>query len=117
VTGRAVDRSSTAIYLHLVRAPDDPPRRQRFIDRAERDTGAWRELFRSGTQAHWTEAIRAHLADGTARTFNRIMVEIADVTSDVAFEKAPDLALWALVAAGEVEHTTATPILFRRRAP
>jgi hypothetical protein len=42
------------------------------------------------------------------------MVEIADATADVAFEKAPDWALWHLIATYQLEHTNKAPILFRR---
>lgn len=68
----------------------------------------------SSTRPRWRERIQKHLADGEPRTFNRICVELGDVTADVAFEKAPDHALWELVAQGAVEHTMTAPILFRR---
>lgn len=67
------------------------------------------------SQPVWREKLLEHLGDGEARTFNRIMVELADFTADTAFEKAPDHALWQLVDEELVEHTAVAPILFRMR--
>ncbi len=49
--------------------------------------------------------IRAILADGTARTFNRIVLEATDgrFTADIAAGKAPEEATWALLQAGQLE--------------
>lgn len=117
MTGGAIDRSGMAAYTHIIRAPEDPARRQRASERDEKDAQVWRRLFKRGTVAEWTAAIRGHLADGAPRTFNRIMVELCDMTADVAFDLAPDHALWALVAAGEVEHTSTAPVYFRALPP
>lgn len=120
VTGAdTVDRTGMFVYLHIVRGSDDPERQKRATERADAGGGSqvWRKMFRKASVEQWTDAIRKHVADGEPRTFNRIMVELCDMTADVAFDKAPDRALWALVAAGEVEHTLETPIYFRRRAP
>jgi len=59
--------------------------------------------------------LRQLLADSESRTFNRITVELYDVTADVVAFEAPDQALWLLVAGGEVEHTIEAPIKFRQR--
>jgi hypothetical protein len=52
-----------------------------------------------------------------ARTFNRIVLEITkyEYTADVAFDTIADVALWELVASEALEHTVATPVLFRAR--
>jgi hypothetical protein len=99
-------------YLHIVRAPDDPERSERE-ERKGQETN-WRKAFAKGMVLHWELAILNHMADGKSRTFNRIMVEIADATADVAFDKGPDVALWNLVTAHQLEHTDEAPILFRR---
>jgi hypothetical protein len=117
LTGGTIDRTGMAAFLHIIRAPGDPERRQRASERDEKDTQIWRRLFRSGSQAEWSDALHRHLADGIPRTFNRMMVELCDMTADVALDKAPDLALWALVAAGEVEHTASRPVYFRALPP
>lgn len=115
-TSGPVDRSGMFVYLHIVRGSDDPARRQRATERADAggDSQVWRKLFRKATTEQWRKAICDHLADGVPRTFNRIMVELADMTADVAFDKAPDRALWELVEAGTLEHTLEAPIYFRR---
>jgi hypothetical protein len=118
VTGTSIDRSGTARYLHLVRAKDDPARTDiRALPEHLRDRGAeWRRHLKTTPVAVWKWAIWELLGDGTPRTFNRIGVELLDKTADVLFELPPDEALWELVREGRVEHTLATPILFRRVA-
>jgi len=115
VTGNVVDRSGMHQYVHLIRAPHDPERRSREERRSldPESSTSWRRM---GTEEQWRDRIRAHLADGEPRTFNRIAVELADMTADVATSGPADPALWSLVRDGEVEHTTEAPIYFRRRA-
>lgn len=113
LTGGHVDRSGMAKYTHLIRHPDDPERSPRSSRRGQHSK--WRADMRKGSEPIWSEAILVLLSDGVPRTFNRMMVELADYTADVAAGKAPDRALWALVEAGDVEHTQVAPILFRRR--
>ena len=118
VSGQAVDRSGLAAYVHLVRAPDDPKRPPRPTA-AERDAGRdqnreWRAIAKLPVP-ELAERIAADLADGEPRTFNRIAVEMFGKTADVLFDKAPDHALWTLVADGRVEHTVEAPIRFRLR--
>lgn len=113
VTGNAVDRSGLAQYTHLIRSPDDPERSPREA-RKGKET-AWLRLTAKATRGAWKTSIAALLADGVPRTFNRIAVELSDMTADVVFGKAPDQALWELVHEGAIEHTTKAPILFRQR--
>lgn len=104
-------------FHHVARAADDPERRTRKQRRDElgRHTAVhgWRQLAKEPREA-WAARIREHLADGEPRTFNRIMVELADTTADIAYMTPADAGLWELVAGGEVEHTARIPLLFRR---
>ena len=113
VTGRYADRSGAAKYLHLVRAPGDPERRPRpaggLAERAPH-----RKLGRTPA-AQWEPVLLAGLADGVPRTFNRLGVELFDLTADVICTTPVDTALWNLVNRGLVEHTMELPIFFRRR--
>ena len=113
VTGRYADRSGAQVYLHLVRAPDDPERSPRprggQPDRAPHRTLAKRKA------ADWEPVLLEALADGQARTFNRIGVELFDLTADVLCTTPVDEALWNLVHRGLLEHTLQIPILFRLR--
>ena len=60
----------------------------------------------------WSSIIHDHLSDGVPRTFNRIMIELADVSADVAFRESPDQGLWALVEKNLIDHTATTPVYF-----
>jgi len=113
LTGEDVkaDRAGLAAYTHLIRSADDPERQPREARRGKET--AWRRDFKISTRAAWRDRIIAHLADGVPRTLNRIAVELADANASTVFGKAPDLALWDLVYAGKVEHSTNAPILFR----
>jgi hypothetical protein len=109
-TGGTVDRRELAGYLHLVRAPDDPER--------VRPKGGWDDKAPHRTLAKLPYAecerrLLAGLADGTPRTFNRLTMEVFNLTADVVFTTQVNDALWRLVGRGEIEHTTEVPILFR----
>lgn len=106
----AVTRGSEYRFMHLIRGPDDPDER---VARGQQFATAWTEVER-GTVESWMLRIWALLADGRARTFNAICVEMTGRTADVCFEARPDQALWALVESGMIEHTVTTPVLFRR---
>jgi hypothetical protein len=110
VTGPVVDRGGLAIYAHLVWGPDDPPRSDR--PKGGRADNAPHRTLRKSKDDHGARLL-AHLGDGVPRTFNRIAVEFYDLESSVLFEGPVDRALWALVAAGQLEHTLAIPVLFR----
>jgi len=57
--------------------------------------------------------VRSHMADGAARTLNRIGTELWDKTADITFGTKLEEALWLLVEARELEHTMEAPVLFR----
>jgi len=115
VFGAVADREGLAAYTHLVRAPGDPQRTPRpkggHQDRAPHRTLAKRPA------AELEELLLEGLADGEPRTFNRLGVEIFDLTADVLFTTPVNAALWRLVDRGEIEHTLEAPVLFRRRRP
>lgn len=108
-------RSVPETFLHIVRASGDPERRSREERQAiygEGSSTQWKTL-RKQTPEQWAERIAGHLADGVPRTFNRIMVELADCTADVVFGDAPDRGLWLLVRQSRVMMTVRVPIYFR----
>jgi hypothetical protein len=102
-----VGRSGMASYVHLIRAPGDPARSPRGPGRAL----LWRQLGKHSVSA-WAERILALLSDGEPRTFNRIMVELADFGADTGFRENPDRALWHLVEQRKLVLTLEAPILF-----
>jgi hypothetical protein len=114
-TREPVDTSGLAAYAILVRAPGDPERRSREERHAAMGVaaavGEWKQLAKV-PQDTWVDWFRWLLADGTPRTFNAMCVELADATADVAPDNA-EAALWALKAAGVVEHTSDVPVLWR----
>jgi hypothetical protein len=99
-------------YVHLIRADDDPERSPREKRRGQETK--WNSGWSRNNQEMWEEGILNHLSDDIPRTFNRIMVEIADANADTAFEKAPDWALWKLVETYHLEFVNKAPLLFRR---
>lgn len=111
VRSMVVDRNGIAQYLHIIRAPGDPERSPRppggRKDRAPHLTLAETPV------AACEAAILGVLADGQARTFNRIGVELLDHTADTLMGSPYDEALWGLVGRGELEHTLDAPVLFR----
>ena len=106
-----MDWRPKAPYTHLVRSTDDPDRSPREARKGQE--AAWRLKLGKKTQPQWRDRIVELLADGEARTFNRICVELGDVTADMGYLMAPDEALWALVVEGAVKHTLETPVLFK----
>ena len=108
------DRSGMAQYIVLIRGPGDPERRSRE-DRRRADaagaTTSWRKLVKLSA-SEWAARIVAHLGDGVPRTFNRIMVELADVTADVVAGKSPEKGLWLAVKDGLIAWTAAAPVYF-----
>ena len=94
----------------LVRSPDDPEKPPRIKGA---DPGAWRKKVKSGSPEEWARRILEHLSDGVPRTFNRIMVELAGITADVAFQHPPEQGLWLAVERGYLGWTREAPILFK----
>jgi hypothetical protein len=110
-TDELVNRSGPARYVHLIRFASDPQRSRA----AKRDPFAWRKLDEQSPE-EWAARIVAHLGDGQARTFNRIMVELTNFTADVAFDSNADSGLWRAVERTLVVHTLEAPIFFRLAA-
>jgi hypothetical protein len=113
-TREPVDTSGLAAYAILVRAPGDPERRSREERHAAMGVaaaaGEWKQLAKVKVD-QWAGRFTAILRDGP-RTFNALCVLAADATADVAPDNA-EAALWALKAAGVVEHTIDVPVLWR----
>jgi hypothetical protein len=122
-TGWIPDQDGVYAFLAIVRSRDDPERSSREARRARlghigaRDE--WKKI-RKLPAKEWLPRIENHLLDGRPRTFNAIMVELADVTADVAMgdddseePSGPLAALWMLVSGKRVEFTMETPVLFR----
>jgi len=95
-------------YLIMIRAPDDPERRlKKQVDVFPHHTLAKMKF------EDIRDLILFHLMDGQPRTLNRIGVELWDKTSDITGMTQVEEALWCLVESRKLEHTMATPILFR----
>jgi hypothetical protein len=101
-------------YTVLIRAPGDPERAPR---RSGSDPNAWRKKVSVGTAEEWATRIIEHQADGEPRTFNRIMVEIAGVTADMAAQEPPERGLWLAVERGYLGWTASAPIYFKLIRP
>lgn len=113
VTGQLPDRSDMFAYVVLIRAPGDPERTPREL--AKRDgTAEWRRVLMKRPVAEIETAISLHMADGSARTMNRISVEMIDKTADVVHDTPFEWALWGLVSKGQLEFTMQAPVLFRK---
>ena len=111
VRGVRVDRSGVARYLHLIRDPNDPARSPRPKG-GQADRAPHRTLAKLSVDDCAAEIVGL-LADGRARTFNAIAVELRDHTADT-FHRSPfEKALWKLAEADVLEHTLDVPILFR----
>ena len=114
-TGAVVAREGLDSFLHLVRSPSDPTRLSRE-GRKGREC-AWKHDLRKSSKGRWLAGMQELLSDGQPRTFNRIVLELSsyEYAADVAFGTVADDALWELVGAEALEHTLATPVLFRGR--
>ena len=111
-TRNPVDRSGASAFVHLIRHEADPTRSSR--PRGGRDDRAPHRTLNRKTSRELERQILELLSDGEPRTFNRIAVELWDVSTDIAFGTAPDEALWRLVDSA-IEHTLQAPIFFRIR--
>lgn len=112
VTGQLPDLSGAAQYVTMIRAPGDPERLPREL--MKRDMGAeWRRTLMKQPVGEIAAALRLHLADGEARTMNRLGVEMLDKTGDLVGGTPFEEALWQLVERGELEFTMQAPVLFR----
>ena len=112
-TGAIPDRSGLFAFTEMIRSPYDPERKPRGTHGTGKDAAMrWRRDLK-GHPRLWGVRLAVHLQDGVPRTLNRIGVEMVDFTADIISGTALGEALWALVEAGEVEHTAQAPILFR----
>lgn len=100
------ERAGMATYVHIIRADDDPERGPR-----NGQTLRWRRIA-DHSPAAWRDRIVQHLSDGIPRTFNRIMVELADFTADVAAGTNADRGLWLGVEQKRLALTLEAPVLF-----
>ena len=86
LTHNDVQRNPEAGYTHLVRAAGDPERSGAAKEQGRGWTGyVLQRKLKQGCLGDFTGSILGLLGDGVARTFNRIAVELLDVTADVAF--------------------------------
>jgi hypothetical protein len=100
------ERVGMETFVHIIRADDDPERGPR-----NGQTLRWRRID-DHPPAAWRDRIVQHLSDGVPRTFNRIMVELADFTADVALGTHADAGLWLEVDQKRLALTLEAPILF-----
>jgi hypothetical protein len=107
-TNAASSRSRMAKYVHVIRYGSDPL----GSPRGKPGTFYARHL-NDQTPEEWAQRIVEHLSDGGARTFHRLMVELADVTADAAHGSHADSGLWLAVERQQLEHTLSTPVFFR----
>lgn len=85
-------------YMHLIRNPRDPMRHERLSKHSnEQLLEDINYKLNKCTPGEWAVRICKCLSDGSPRTFNRIMVEEASVTADIAFRKNPEHGLWLAV--------------------
>lgn len=113
VTKDLPDLSGMQQYTVCIRSYIDPERMPREL--MKRDTQAkWlKELMKQPVEA-MEVAVMAHMADGQARTFNRIGVEMMDKTADLILGTPFEEAMWSLVAKGELAFTMVAPVFFRK---
>lgn len=107
----SVDRSGPAAYIHLIRDDADPARSSRPTGGGYEDKTPHRTLDEADGEILEREILEL-LSGGEPRTFNRIAVELWDLTVDIAFGTAADEALWRLVGT-VIEHTNEAPVFFR----
>ena len=120
LTRNNVQRNPEAGYTHLVRAAGDPERSGAAKEQGRGWTGyVLQRKLKQGCLGDFTGSILGLLGDGVARTFNRIAVELLDVTADVAFGTPFEDALEELFDCEQIEMSEGLPIYWRiaERAP
>ncbi|MFK7986223.1 MAG: hypothetical protein AB8I08_09340 [Sandaracinaceae bacterium] len=108
LTGR--DAREVSPYTHLIRDSDDPERQDCAASLGGSTPLHKRVTFarlRKRPRVELEAEIRELLKQSGPLTFNAIAVTLWGKTADIV------CALWALVEAGEIEHTNAAPIRFR----
>ena len=120
LTRSDVHRNPEAGYTHLVRAAGDPERSGAAKEQGRGWSGyVLQRKLKQGCLGDFTGPILGLLRDGVARTFNRITVELLDVTADVAFGTPFEDALDELFDCEQIEMADGPPIFWRiaERAP
>lgn len=100
------DKSGPRQFTLLIRAPEDERFEKRRRGRGAGGQLAWRRALSIPSMLEvWLERMRRVLADGVARTFNRIILEASEgkFTADIAARKAPESVLWDMLHRGELE--------------
>ena len=95
-------------YIHIARGPDDPERGPRVRGQET----AWKKKL-SGDPEPWKKILYDTLKKEGPMTFNKLALLTSGYTADVAAGKAPDQALWQLVAEGKVKFTNQSPVIFK----
>jgi hypothetical protein len=111
VTGALPDRSGIQAYLVVEMAEDDPERKPRPVG-GQKDKTPHRTIAKMDA-GQVRIVLLQHMADGVARTMNRIGIELWDKPSSVLFQSKVETELWQLVEEGELEFTMEAPVLFR----
>lgn len=116
-TSWAPDRGGSAAYVIVGRGPHDPERRSvarslaRKGQKVTKPLG-WRVVLKFDPE-RTMGLIMKHLSDGEPRTFNRIGVEMLDMTADHLFQTPFEDAIWLGVERGYIEYANWAPLLFR----
>ena len=109
-----VGRNPAGGYTHLVRAAGDPERRGAAKEQGRGWSGyVLQRKLKQGCLGNFTVPILALLADAIPRTFNRIAVEMLDVTADVVFATPFEDALEELFDCEQIEMSEGLPIHWR----
>jgi len=87
-------------FMIAARGVADPQR----SERGTYGTLDWRKTM-ARPVSFWRPRFLNALEDGEPRTFNRLLVEIANVTGDMGGTTSAEWALWGLVEEGLVAHT------------
>jgi hypothetical protein len=95
-------------YMVFTAGPKDP--------KVEGDISLLDEVGGELPKAKWADLFRTLMADGTKRTFNGMMIEVANLEAIDGPDEAQD-ALWALVEdEGYLFHTMSSPVMFWKPA-
>lgn len=100
------DKSGVRQFTLLIRASEDERFEKRRRGRGAGGQLEWRRALSIPLMLEvWLERMRRVLADGVARTFNRIILEASEgkFTADIAAGKAPESVLWEMLHRGELE--------------
>ena len=105
-----IDRTTDTQVQFMVFAagPKDPE--------VEGDISLLDEIEGDMPQTKWKDLFRTLMADGTKRTFNGMMIEVANLEATDGPDEAQD-ALWSLVEDdGYLFHTMSSPVMFWKPA-